>query len=133
VVDVLMGKATDKVLQHRHDSLSVFGIGPELEANAWRSVMRQLIVQGYLRADPQRYGALVLTAQSRPLLRGEVEVRLRKDAAASAAAAKPRAGTAVVAETDRELWEALRGCRQALASRHKVPPYVIFHDSTLMQ
>src|SRR5690606_35512224 len=72
VVDVLMGRATDKVLQHRHDSLSVFGIGPELEANAWRSVMRQLIVQGYLRADPQRYRALVLTAQSRPLLRGEV-------------------------------------------------------------
>jgi ATP-dependent DNA helicase RecQ len=133
VVDVLLGKSTDKVMQHRHDRLSVFGIGTELEAIAWRSVMRQLIVQGYLRADPERFGALVLAEKSRVLLRGEVSVLLRKDVALTAPAKKVRAARADVAEADRDLWEALRGCRQQLASEHKVPPYVIFHDATLMQ
>ncbi|MEJ2604635.1 MAG: DNA helicase RecQ [Gammaproteobacteria bacterium] len=79
VVDVLLGKDTDKIRQHRHDDLSVHGIGTELAAPAWRSVVRQLVVQGYLRSDPQRYGALVLTEKSRPLLRGEIELRLRED------------------------------------------------------
>ncbi|MEX2123663.1 MAG: DNA helicase RecQ [Woeseia sp.] len=133
VVDVLLGKATDKVLQHRHDSLSVFGIGKELQASAWRSVMRQLIVQGYLRADPQRFGALVLEEKSRLLLRGDVAVRLREDIPVPAPAKKRQAVKVAVAETDRELWEALRGCRQTLASEQNVPPYVIFHDATLRQ
>jgi ATP-dependent DNA helicase RecQ len=133
VVDVLLGNATDKVLQHRHDALSVFGIGRERQATAWRSVMRQLIVQGYLRADPERFGALVLAEKSRALLRGDVAIRLREDIAVPAPAKKPRAVKTAVAEADRKLWEALRGCRQTLASQHKVPPYVIFHDATLMQ
>lgn len=133
VADVLRGKETDKVLQHRHDRLSVFGIGMELEAAAWRSVMRQLIVQGYLRADPERFGALVLTEKSRPLLRGETSVLLRRDVALPASSKKPRAEKTAVSENDRDFWEALRGCRQLLASEHKVPPYVIFHDATLMQ
>jgi ATP-dependent DNA helicase RecQ len=134
VVDVLLGKATDKVLQHRHDGLSVFGIGKELGATTWRSVMRQLIVQGYLRADAERFGALVLAEQSRPLLRGEAAVLLRRDISAPPAPSrKTRTGRPAVPEADRELWEALRGCRQLLAAEHKVPPYVIFHDATLMQ
>jgi ATP-dependent DNA helicase RecQ len=133
VVDVLRGKATEKVLQHRHDALSVFGIGMELEATAWRSVMRQLIVQGYLRADAERFGALVLAEKSRPLLRGEAAVLLRRDVALSAPAKKPRAVRTAVTDGDRDFWEALRGCRQLLASEHKVPPYVIFHDATLLQ
>ncbi|HLU05869.1 MAG TPA: DNA helicase RecQ [Woeseiaceae bacterium] len=133
VVDVLLGKATEKVLLHRHDDLSVFGIGKELEASAWRSVMRQLIVQGYLRADAERFGALALAEKSRPLLRGETTVMLRRDLSLAAPPRKARTVKASVAEADREFWEALRGCRQLLAAEHKVPPYVIFHDATLMQ
>jgi ATP-dependent DNA helicase RecQ len=133
VVDVLLGKATVKVLQHCHDSISVFGIGKEYEASAWRSVMRQLIVQGYLRADPERFGALRLAEKSRPLLRGETTVMLRRDLNPAAPPKKPRSLRSAVAEADREFWEALRGCRQLLAAEHKVPPYVIFHDATLMQ
>jgi ATP-dependent DNA helicase RecQ len=133
VVDVLLGKATEKVLQHRHDSISVFGIGKEFEAPAWRSVMRQLIVQGYLRADPERFGALRLAEKSRPLLRGETTVMLRRDLNLAAPLKKSRTARAAVAEADRAFWEALRGCRQLLAAEHKVPPYVIFHDATLMQ
>ena len=131
VVDVLLGRETDKVLQHGHARLSVFGIGSDSSVSAWRSVARQLIVQGYLRVDTQGYGALVLTEQSRPLLRGEVSVQFREDS--KAPAAKPRRSSNVVAAEDQGLWDALRDCRKRLAGEHNVPPYVIFHDATLIE
>jgi ATP-dependent DNA helicase RecQ len=135
VVDILLGKSTDKVLQNRHERLSVFGIGTELDAGGWRSAIRQLAVQGQLRVDPERYGALVLTPSSRGVLRGETSVRLREEPPARSAprAKKARTTLAAVPEGDRELWEALRACRHDLATAHNVPPYVIFHDSTLLQ
>ncbi len=79
VVDVLLGKNTDKIRQHGHNDLSVYGIGTELGDSAWRSVARQLIVQGYLYSDQRRYGALVLTEKSRSVLKGQVELKLRED------------------------------------------------------
>jgi ATP-dependent DNA helicase RecQ len=134
VVDVLLGNRTNKVLQHRHEALRVFGIGTDLRAPAWRTIVRQLVVQGYLRVDPERFGALVLTDQSRPLLRGEATLRLRVDATEKGAKQKKAAvERRPVAETDRDLWQALRACRQQLAAEHNVPPYVIFHDTTLLQ
>jgi ATP-dependent DNA helicase RecQ len=134
VVDVLLGNRTDKVLQHRHEALRVFGIGTDLRAPAWRTIVRQLVVQGYLRVDPERFGALVLTDQSRPLLRGEATLRLRLDATEKVAKQKKAAvERQPVAAADRDLWQALRACRQQLAAEHNVPPYVIFHDTTLLQ
>ncbi len=136
VVDILLGKSTDKVLQNRHDSLSVFGIGTELDAGGWRSAIRQLVVQGHLRVDPERYGALVLTPSSRGVLRGETPIRLREEpptARATPRTKKARTTLAAVPEADRALWDALRACRRDLAAAHNVPPYVIFHDSTLLQ
>ncbi len=140
VVDVLLGKLTAKVKQHGHNSLSVFGIGSDKPAQNWRSIIRQLVVQGYLRADAERYGALVLTAASRPVLRGETEVLLRIDPAAPArlkavqsGAKRATAANADIPPEEQPLWEALRECRQRLAAEHGVPPYVVFHDSTLHQ
>ena len=77
LVDVLQGKETDKVLQHGHDQLSVFGIGKDMPSTTWRSVARQLIVAGHLRADAARFGALVLTETSRGVLRGETPLEFR--------------------------------------------------------
>ncbi len=136
VVDVLLGNATDKVTRNGHDRLSVFDIGNELSASAWRSVIRQLVVQGYLRVDPERYGALTLTEASRPLLRGEIEVRLRTDPKETTVRKKSRAATTTAESlnaADHALWDALRECRRQIASEHDVPPYVIFHDATLLQ
>ena len=131
VVDVLMGKTTDKVLQHRHDSLSVFNIGADLPAQTWRSVVRQLIVRGYLRADADRYGALVLTAGSREILRGETGVSFRKDPIRTKATRLKASQTTQIGPENAELWDALRACRRALAEEQGVPAYVIFHDRTL--
>jgi ATP-dependent DNA helicase RecQ len=131
LVDVLLGKETDKVLQHGHDQLSVFGIGKDLPSTTWRSVARQLIVAGYLRADAARFGALVLTETSRGVLRGTTPLQFREDPKRLVVASRKTATERVVAEKDLDLWEALRACRQSLASEHNVPPFVIFHDKTL--
>jgi len=133
VVDVLVGKTTDKVLQHRHNELSVFGIGEEFSAQKWRSVIRQLIVLGFLRADAERYGALVLTANSRGVLRGETPVSLRDDPARPKTTRRRAPQLADVGAEDQDLWGALRACRRELAEEHGVPPYVIFHDKTLRE
>jgi ATP-dependent DNA helicase RecQ len=133
VVDVLVGNTTEKVERHRHEGLSVFGIGADLAPSAWRSLIRQLVVRGRLRVDHDRFGALALTDASRALLRGEETLRVREDAKDVAPRRKSRAASAPseVADGDRELWEALRECRRKIASERNLPPYVIFHDATL--
>ncbi|MEJ2385536.1 MAG: DNA helicase RecQ, partial [Xanthomonadales bacterium] len=133
VVDVLLGKDTDKIRQHGHDRLSVHGIGTELTGPAWRSVVRQLVVQGYLRADQRRYGALVLTEKSRPLLKGEIELKLREDRKLKTEKKKRRDTATTLASGDQPLFEALRKRRKEIADRLDLPPYVIFHDATLRQ
>ena len=136
VVDVLVGNETEKVTNNGHERLSVFGIGKEKTQNAWRSVIRQLVVQGYLRVDQERYGAIVLTEASRRVLRGETGVRLREDPKEPARAKKKAKDSTALEEVsagDRDLFERLRELRKQIAQEQGVPPYVIFHDSTLMQ
>ncbi|MEO8466074.1 MAG: DNA helicase RecQ [Gammaproteobacteria bacterium] len=134
VIDVLLGNATEKVERHRHERLSVFGLGADWPAPTWRSLLRQLIVRGYVQVDHARYGALVLTDASRPLLRGEAQMRVREDARAATPRKKTRAAAPVdLTPGDEPLWQALRDCRRRLATEHNVPPYVIFHDATLRE
>ena len=134
VIDVLLGKQSDKVARRRHHELSTFGIGTELGQQQWRSIVRQLLVQGYLYADAERYGALTLTGKSGTLLRDEMTLFLREDLHAQEEKAlrkKPRSERETVPEGDRDLWESLRNCRKRLADEQGVPPYMVFHDSTL--
>lgn len=138
VVDVLLGKRTDKAVQHHHDDLSTFGIGADLGQQQWRSVLRQLMVQGFLYTDVERFGALTLTEKSRPLLRGEFTLFLRedlRDREQKALRKQPKRERTLeeIADTDRDLWEALRSCRKRLADEQGVPPYMVFHDATLME
>jgi len=134
VVDVLVGNDTEKVARHRHEALSVFGIGADLQPSGWRSLIRQLVVRGRLRVEHERFGALALTDASRALLRGEETLRVREDPKDVAPRRKSRtAVSSEVADADRDLWEALRECRRKLASERNLPPYVIFHDATLKQ
>jgi ATP-dependent DNA helicase RecQ len=136
VVDVLLGKDTPKIKQHGHAQLTVFGIGADKPAQVWRSAVRQLVVQGCLRVDTERFGALTLTEASRGVLRGERSLYLREDPAAPKGRKSSRSPSVAALEisgADMQLWDALRDCRQRLALEHNVPPYVIFHDSTLRQ
>ncbi len=136
LIDVLRGSENERVLQSGHQAISTYGIGTELSANEWKSVYRQLVANGYLRADPEGYGALQLTELCRPLLKGAQTIELRKDpvvkTSATSRSASKRGGQDVRDQiTDHAGWEALRACRKALADKQGVPPYVIFHDTTL--
>jgi len=129
LIDVLRGKATDRVAQWDHGELGVFGIGAELDEPTWRSVFRQLVALGYARPDHDSYGALRLTQASRPVLKGEQRVEMRRATGRKSRSrpAKAHPGSAV----NPEVFERLKAWRTAQARSQSVPPYVVFHDATL--
>jgi ATP-dependent DNA helicase RecQ len=131
LIDVLRGSNSDKIFQFGHQHLPVYGIGEDLDNNQWRSVFRQLVARGYMSVDLDRYGALRLEEKCRPLLRNEESIELRKDIKQKAA--KQRTKVKLAPEVDVALWEALRDCRREFAEELGVPPYVVFHDSTLQE
>jgi len=134
VIDVLTGKDDPRIRNNRHDRLSTFAIGKEHSAPEWRNIMRQLIAQAYLDIDPQGHGALRLTEKARPLLRGETELQLRHQAKAGKKTKQKKVkAVAELHACDQPLFEALRARRLQLAQEQGVPPYVIFHDSTLRE
>ena len=129
LVDVLLGKASDKISQFGHDQLSLYGIGQEHSAQAWQSVFRQLVAAGHVVADPERFGGLALTEKCRPLLKGQDTIAFRLDPVQKTS--KKLSKAPLPDDIDVGIWEALRAHRRALAEAQGVPPYVIFHDSTL--
>ena len=140
LLDVLRGKATDKVAQYGHAKLSTFGIGADISEAQWRGVLRQLIALGHLRAEGE-YGTLELTPTAREVLRGEVQLLLRVPAEAPrrgriARAAKPGREKAPPLPLDDEAtarFAALKAWRAEVAREHNLPAYVVFHDATLAE
>jgi ATP-dependent DNA helicase RecQ len=134
LMDVLMGKADERMQRFGHDKSSTFGIGRELAANEWRGLFRQLIARGLLAVDIEGHGSLKLTDACRPVLRGEERLMLRREIkVGKTKKTAPRASTVFANTTDSALWEALRARRRQLALDQGVPPYVVFHDATLTQ
>ncbi len=131
LIDVLIGSSNERMERMGHHKVSTFGIGAELSQAEWRSVFRQLLAMGYLYADPDQYNTLQLTESSRPILRGEKQVEMRRPVAVKRRSSTKSA--AAVDVSDPVLWEALRACRSMLASDAGVPPYVVFHDRTLVE
>ncbi|NOY67167.1 MAG: RecQ family ATP-dependent DNA helicase, partial [Gammaproteobacteria bacterium] len=134
IIDVLTGKEDSRIQQYHHDQLSTFGIGKDLSTPEWRSIFRQLISHGYLNADAESFGALKLTEKSRPLLRGETELQLRKlTKPAKKEKTRSKRTAITISPQNEDLFEALRLQRTEMAQDYGVPPYIIFHDSTLQQ
>ncbi|MEV4629436.1 DNA helicase RecQ [Micromonospora sp. NPDC049523] len=137
-IDILLGRKTEKVAQHGHDALTVFGIGAELREAEWRGVVRALLAQGLLAVEGE-YGTLVLTESSAEVLGRRRTVMMRREperAATASRGSKPRGAGAPAAElspTAAPLFERLRAWRGATAKEQGVPAYVIFHDATLRQ
>ena len=134
VTDVLLGKDNERIRGFGHHRLSTFGIGTDIDASTWRSVFRQLVARGLMSVDVEGFGSLKLTEASRSVLRGTCGVTLRRDVPAPKKRRRePAARTARTAlgPEHRALFDALRARRQELAREQGVPPYVIFHDTTL--
>ncbi|KAA0676816.1 DNA helicase RecQ [Roseomonas genomospecies 6] len=159
LIDVLLGNATEKVAQQAHDALKTFGCGKELSKAEWQSVYRQLVAAGYLTVDLEGYGGFRLTDAGIPVIKGQQPVKLRKDPVVekrrgvhdalrrhvSRGGSSPSSGSlsgegvsragarGTLSPADDALWHALKDCRTELARAQGVPPYVIFHDSTLLE
>lgn len=136
VIEVLMGRNTEKIRQTGHDKTTVYGLGKDIAQPQWRSVFRQLLAMGYLQVDEEGHGGVYLTEASRPVLRGEKVVEMRLDTSERKRATTQRLrdfDTFFEDEDDRKMWEALRALRRELATSQNVPPYVIFNDRTLSE
>ena len=139
LVDILIGKTTEKVTRFRHDRLSTFGIGTELDKSGWLSLFRQLVAAHYVEVDIAGYGAVLLNDRSKLLLSGAEKLMIRNElptdkvARVKKAKRQDRDHASPVHGAEGLLWEALRKKRMELAVKHNVPPYVIFHDSTLRE
>ncbi|WP_239952164.1 DNA helicase RecQ [Dyella terrae] len=138
VIGILRGDDSSRMGELGHDRLSTFGIGADMDEKQWRSVFRQLLAMGLLEADAEGFGTLRLTKTSRDVLVGNRQVRLREDATPTRASRKRRDSKVVTGSSlgveayEQPLWDELKKLRTQLAKQHGVPPYVIFHDATLL-
>ena len=136
IMDIVRGKATEKVSQYGHAKLSTFGIGANFSEVQLRGVLRQLIAMGALNVQGQVFNTLQLTEGSRAVLRGEVSVLLRESVSQKAEkrSRKSQAPGPAAANLSQEAlvrYINLKAWRAEVAKEHNLPAYVIFHDATL--
>lgn len=147
LIDVLLGKKTERVSQFNHDQLTVFGVGEDQSEGQWRGIFRQLVAMGLLAVDMEGFGGLSLTETSRPVLKGERSIILRQEKdppkksrqtrtdshAAGGGKLAAKKSSIEISVLEEPLWQALRSARMVIAKDQGVPPYVIFHDATLLE
>lgn len=131
LVDVLLGKSNERITANAHHQISTYGIGQELDSRQWMSVVRQLVASGFLAVDMEGYGGLVLGQGAAEVLKGETSVQLRHDPARKKKKRSKTSSSVAIPAGQSDLWQQLRTLRLELAREQGVPPYVIFHDSTL--
>ena len=131
LIDILIGKATDKVRARGHETLPTFGVGRALNTQQWNGVFRQMMGHDLIRPDRERHGALRMTESALPILRDEATIQLRLDTIKSDHKT-PKIKT-LVSEDDAPLLSALKAKRRALAEAADVPAYIVFNDKTLIE
>ncbi len=137
LVQLLLGNTTDAILRSEHDRLPTFGVGKDRDANAWRSIFRQLYGGGLIDLDIAGHGGWFITDAGRAVLRGQQKVEMRVESL-SARREKSRRGASGMAEAalepaDQRLLAALKDLRRQLATELQQPAYVIFSDRTLLE
>ncbi|MDP3083449.1 MAG: DNA helicase RecQ [Rubrivivax sp.] len=140
LIDVLRGKATDKVAQHGHTELSTYGIGADVSEAQWRSVLRQLVALGHLHTEGE-FNTLALSASAREVLRGDIQLLLRQASESPKRGKSARGGRAArdkppplpLDDAGLLRFTALKAWRGEVGRSHNVPAYVVFHDATLAE
>jgi ATP-dependent DNA helicase RecQ len=135
LIDVLLGKPTSQTERFNHDKVSTYGIGQAYSQQQWQSIYRQLVAANLLTIDMRGFGSLKLTEKSLPILRGEQTIAFRIDPERPKKKAKLSAKkeAKLGALPNDTLWQALKSKRLELAREQNVPPYVIFHDKSLLE
>ncbi len=137
VIDVLLGKTSERIEKFGHQDLSTYGIGTEHTSKEWQSLIRQLVARGYIYVDMDAHGGLKVTQDGLDFLREKPAIQVRLDpktigGSSSKAANKTDPALNLKTEEDQELFLELKALRMSLATEKSVPPYVIFHDKTLI-
>jgi ATP-dependent DNA helicase RecQ len=132
LVDVLLGRDNPRIQKAGHDRLPTFGVGRDSSAREWSSVFRQLAAAGLVEVDMEGYGGLRLTPASWEVLKGRRKFSLRRDPAVTRQRARKKALSVPPPAVASDLFEALRRKRLELARQERIPPYLIFHDTTLL-
>ncbi|MFM2061594.1 MAG: hypothetical protein RLZZ507_1264 [Cyanobacteriota bacterium] len=127
IIDVLRGGKNQKIILNKHDQLSTYGIGKDRTLDEWRMLGRSLLHQGLLEQSNDGYSVLKLNALSWEVMRKQRNVSIAVPVAQKITVED---GNAKAAEVE-VLMQKLRSLRKQLADEQAVPPYVIFHDSTL--
>ncbi|MEH2073989.1 MAG: DNA helicase RecQ [Nostoc sp.] len=127
IIDVLRGAKKEKIIQYEHDKLSTYGIGKDRTVDEWRMLGRSLLHQGLIEQTSDGYSVLKLNASSWEVMRKQRTVSL---AVTTVQKITWEQGSEK-AEVAEILLQKLRSLRKQLADEQSVPPYVIFHDSTL--
>ncbi len=136
LVDVLTSATNERIVNFGHDKLSVYGIGKSKNSAQWFSIYRQLISAGFLESNLDGYGSLILTPLSKEVLKGKRQVKFRTDPPSVSKKSQKKNITKELMDKDPEnegLFQTLRQKRLEIAKRENLPPYVIFHDKTLIE
>jgi ATP-dependent DNA helicase RecQ len=140
VIDVLLGNSSERITQFGHDKISTYGIGIEYSKNLWRSIFRQLVARRLLVVDIEGHGGYRLGENCKAIFLGEETVLLREESLSPQKGRlkeknpkKQKTSALFDNIKDEALFQGLRAHRRELASEQKVPPFVIFHDTTLVE
>jgi ATP-dependent DNA helicase RecQ len=138
IVEVLLGGADERIARFGHDKISTYGIGKEHDARTWRAILRQMIALRLIEVDLTGHGGLSISEAGRLFLREKPQLMLRVPAKPEVTRERSdrnvrNQALAIMPETDRSLFQALREKRTEIARAQNVPPYVIFHDKTLVE
>lgn len=135
LIDLLLGKDDERIRNFRHNQLSVYGIGKEFSRQEWQSIFRQLIAMNFLKADIEGHGGLHITSEGQKFLREKGKINLRKMTLKTKKEKPSKTSSVVRLDSDDEnnLFAKLKAKRLEIAKANKLPPYIIFHDKTLLE
>lgn len=136
IIDILMGKDDERIVRNGHDKISTFGIGKEHTLKEWQSILRQLVSHGLLQIDMEHHGIVRITNEGVRFLKEKKEIQLRVDprpTETSKRALRAQGADAQLSEEDQMLFKKLKALRLIIAKDQNLPPYVIFHDRTLVE
>jgi len=134
LMHILLGKPNPQVKMFRHDERDFFGIGKEKDEHFWNSLMRQIILEGFIKKDIEEYGVLKFTKKGAAFLKKPVSFKIVLNNLYEGADADDDEGTTVevpISATDEKLVKMLMELRKKVAGEKNLPPFVIFLEGSL--
>lgn len=135
LIDILLGKEDQRIRNFRHNQISTFAIGQEHSRQEWMSIFRQLVANNLLKVDLAGHGGLQITNDGIKFLKEKQEIRLRKyqkNKTKSTKTTKPKINLELSSNHEQNLFAKLKAKRLEIAKAQNLPPYIIFHDKTLI-